>query len=116
MRSGAKFLSEIQKRLGIIGYHVPTEIYLQQTLLAYSANPHFPFIERINHTIHSIRQAGLYFKWREDHDEKIVKGFTGRHRQRQEIRNDDTFPVPVVVFYGWLASLFALIVELIWNK
>lgn len=118
--SQAKMLLDVQKRLDIRGYHIPTETYLVKSMHSYSVNNNFPFIERLNDIIHSLREAGLYDKWVEEQNEMVVKKLLKTHRGSQMERNNDSdidsFPVPTIVCYGWIASVIVFIGEIIWQK
>lgn len=118
--SDVKLVIEVQKRLNIRGYHIPTEVYLNKYLASYTVNDNFPFIERLNDIILGIREAGLFDKWLEDHNEMLVMKLWSIYRDDQNrMINDadvDVFPVPAVIFYGWIASVIVFIGEIVSEK
>lgn len=111
----AKVCLEVQKRLDIWGYHIPTATYLVKQLNSYSVNDNFPFIERLNEIIHSLREAGLYDKWQEEHKEIMVTRLLRRNRSSHDAVVD-RFPIPAVICYGWIASVIVFVSEIIWEK
>ncbi len=120
MTTEAKNIVEIQKRLGIRGYHIPTETYLVQSMLSYAVNGNFPFIQRFNDIIHSIRDAGFDHKWQDDHNELVVRNLLRRNLYRKAKRSNDSendgLPLPTVIFYGWMASVLVFLGEIVWEK
>lgn len=113
----AKMILDIQKRLDIRGYHIPSELYLFKSLFSYSVNDNFPFIERLNDIIHSIKGAGLFEKWMMEHNEIVTKIIIRENRGGVKKSEDiDNFPIPTVVVYGWIVSIIVFFIEIIWKK
>lgn len=116
MYSRAKMLLEIQKRFNIRGYHIPNEFCLKESMLTYSVNDNFPFIERLNDIIHSLREGGIYQKWLEENEELMVKIFVrNRKVQAENVYSSNVEEFPTVICYGWAASIIVFIIELIWQ-
>lgn len=115
----AKCLLRIQKQLNIKGYYIPnTRTY--QYLLSYPVNREFPFTARFNEIASWILNAGLYDLWLREavssFEKDVVKKNLELLKDRQEQADIDKFPIPIFIFYGWVASIIVFIIEIIWKK
>lgn len=114
---GAKILLEIQKRLNIRGYHIPTQYYISKTINSYVVHMNSPFKERFNEIIHWVRNAGLYDKWYDNYAKAIrIHKFNCSCDFPHAIDEaDNSFPI-LALIYGWIASGVVFIVEITWKK
>lgn len=114
----ASTLFIVQNRLHIRGYQIfPTHIY--RSFYSYLLNDEFPFTERLNEILHWIQSAGLYEKWRRKEYSEIIKHLLKTNLERLNLEKEtdiEMFPLPTFIMYGWIASVFVLIVEIIWKK
>lgn len=62
LRHLAEQIVDVQKRLNILGFHLPQED-LSKSLCSYLVTNRFPFIERMNNILHLTRSSGLYDYW-----------------------------------------------------
>lgn len=104
----------VQKRLGIKGYHNP-QIKTRSYYGLYTVSEKFLFFDRLNEIALLIRGAGLYDIWWRRYDataeSTMVKISLKRLKDHKEA-DIDRFPIPMFIFYLWLASVVEFIIEL----
>lgn len=111
-----------QKLLDYKGYHI-IDVYISTNFYAYEVSDDYPFIERLNEIIHRMHNAGLILKWRLTYD-RFVKNFFWTFNVMQDrgiINIDNTtevdrFPIPMIIFYLWFASIILFGIEVNWEK
>ncbi len=101
----AKILVKIKK------YHV-SQIQLQWIWFSYNARYDFPFIDRINEIIQRVQTAGLYNQWRKYAIAILEKAYEKSATET----TIEVLPVPMFVFYGYIAGLIVLFMEIIFKK
>lgn len=113
----ATLLLSVQKRLNIKGYQNPCiEVY--KFICEFLKYPGFRFVERLNEIIHWLQSAGLYDLWYRRERFQTQSGMLKRSVELLRYQNEivvEHFEFPTFVFYGWLAGVVMLVIEIIWK-
>lgn len=116
----ANRFTKIQKMLEIRGYHI-VERGIMRTSVCYPLNDEFQFVERLNEIFHRIQSAGLYDLWVREDDVRLEKELVSLNIEHleTEMKNNNAGKIdefPMVVAYGWCASIILFVIEIIWFK
>ena len=114
-----KLFLAAQKRLEINAIHIPN-IQLSTYHYGYLVHDDFLYLERLNEIINWMRNAGLYDVWTRQMIEQNEKYLVNRYRKRvanqNNVANIENFEFPTFIFYGWLAGLIVLMLEIMWKR
>lgn len=108
-------LMEVQKKLLIKGYR-SMQRGIMRSIVVYSTNEEFPFLERLNDIFHRIRSAGLFDLWMRQDDIVAIKTLVGKNRHRVVNETIDTITFPMFIAYAWLTSFIVLVFEILWYR
>lgn len=117
-KSMLNMLLSVQTKLKIDGYHIiPTAIFTFYG--AFFVHGEFPFILRLNEISLWMQSAGLFAQWVKtasiENEYKYLK-FTRKLLQNRDDSDVESFPFPMVIVYGWIASMILFGIEIIWQK
>lgn len=116
----AQMLLDVQNGLDFKAYHLLSDIFFSKYLQSFEMRQSFPYVEHVNDIIQRLLGAGLFDKWLDEYNERGERALLEMNRRRRIkiAKKSDTneFPIPTVVWCGWIASALVFMCELIWDK
>lgn len=113
----ATLLLHAQKRLDIRGFY-NTGIQIAGKHYTYTVSEKFIFFDRLNEMIHRMNSAGLYQQWVQKffafNERIIVENNKKKSIEREEV-DTNQFEFPMIIVYGWIASVFVFVMEFLWK-
>lgn len=108
---------EGQKRLNIKIVRNPG-IQVFKDVCTYFIVPKFLFFQRFNDIVQRVKSAGLYDLWEQRYTYVRVKMIVGEniHLRNQIEIVVENFEFPMLVVYGWFASIIVFFIEIICKK
>lgn len=109
---------EAQKRLNVKGYYNP-QLQISKYLWSYLLGEKFLFFDRLNDIIQGMRTAGLIDLWLRQNFRVMELNLLKNNVERIKYLNGKDvhrIEFPVIIVYGWFASVIVLVVEIIWKK
>lgn len=111
---------EVQKRLGLEVYYLLRDTFFGKELISHQVSQRFPFVEQMNDVVLRLNSAGLYQKWFQEDIQNMTEGLWNKSQNLQSKYSNESevgaFSIPTVVWYGWIASIIAFGLEIVWNK
>lgn len=108
-------LLKVQKMFNIQGYHLnPIRVF--KIYASYIVDQDFPFTDRINEMICRIDSTGLLRNDDERFGEFFIKYYMNLKVWIPFVKDEENFPLPMVVVFGWISSVIVFLIEIIWKK
>ena len=108
-------LSRVQLRLNVRGFY-DTGVTVSNSLLVFFVNESLLFFDKLNAIIHRLQSSGLNQHWLKLYYAGLEKAALAMNRSLKDLQAEDRFEFPMIVVYGWIASIILLKTEISWIK